>query len=86
MIVLATALSPRAICRIHRRHVSQPLLALGVACYKYYFAASFPVGGIRIVVVRDLAKVEARVRFPYPAPNFPLFSTADAVVNSAPVC
>jgi hypothetical protein len=25
--------------------------------------------GIRIVVVRHLAKVEARVRFPYPAPT-----------------
>jgi hypothetical protein len=28
----------------------------------------FLAGGIRIVVVRHLAKVEARVRFPYPAP------------------
>src|SRR5262249_47301758 len=27
------------------------------------------LSGIRIVVVRDLAKVEARVRFPYPAPS-----------------
>lgn len=31
----------------------------------------FRVRGIRIVVVRHLAKVEARVRFPYPAPVFP---------------
>jgi hypothetical protein len=31
-------------------------------------ARSCSVRGIRIVVVRDLAKVEARVRFPYPAP------------------
>jgi hypothetical protein len=30
--------------------------------------AHLAVRGIRIVVVRDLAKVEARVRFPYPAP------------------
>src|SRR6202789_939831 len=31
-------------------------------------ARSWSECGIRIVVVRDLAKVEARVRFPYPAP------------------
>jgi hypothetical protein len=34
------------------------------------------VRGIRIVVVRDLAKVEARVRFPYPAPELIIYSSS----------
>jgi hypothetical protein len=38
------------------------------ACYKCGSRDGFRERGIRIVVVRDLAKVEARVRFPYPAP------------------
>jgi hypothetical protein len=47
----------------------QPLFGLPATCYKYF--VRFLVRGIRIVVVRHLAKVEARVRFPYPAPVFP---------------
>jgi hypothetical protein len=62
------------------------------ACYKYV-RGSFFVSGIRIVVVRDLAKVEARVRFPYPAPDGsksplifpenPLPSKTSDVINSS---
>jgi hypothetical protein len=36
--------------------------------------------GIRIVVVRDLAKVEARVRFPYPAPVYTPSRSSSALV------
>jgi hypothetical protein len=35
------------------------------------------------VVVRDLAKVEARVRFPYPAPFLHVFSKGERVVKGA---
>ena len=50
------------------------LFACGRRAIKEKNVAEFLARGIRIVVVRDLAKVEARVRFPYPAP-FPIFST-----------
>src|SRR5579863_8998038 len=44
------------------------------ACYNFFkqWASCLPARGIRIVVVRHLAKVEARVRFSYPAPFFTL--------------
>src|SRR5271168_1078784 len=48
--------APRVLSVPHRHAINKCL------------ARSCSVRGIRIVVVRDLAKVEARVRFPYPAP------------------
>ncbi len=35
-------------------------------------------GGISIMVVRDLPKVKARVRFPYPAPFYALAENGPA--------
>ena len=50
-------------------HAARKVLSgLGRHAINKCLARSCSVCGIRIVVVRDLAKVEARVRFPYPAP------------------
>jgi hypothetical protein len=51
------------------RRFGPGIVALRAACYKCFRSARRrSVSGIRIVVVRHLAKVEARVRFSYPAP------------------
>jgi hypothetical protein len=64
--------------------IASPGEALSVVCPRVInisSSESLQVGGIRIVVVRDLAKVEARVRFPYPAPVLSYVSGCSTYVS-----
>jgi hypothetical protein len=80
------AVTDRSVARWRRPMEPVPFAAPSLRVGRLFDSAAHVInerhlGGIRIVVVRDLAKVEARVRFPYPAPAGSESTPLPPVVN-----